>query len=806
MSDKIPLSEKGRSALQVGILAFILAALTRLPTLAQQSPWLDETTNWMLATEHGFHLRPGGGNPFTYVAQSLGLMISNSVFGLRLYSALFGIAAVVLPAAWATWRLGLLHGLLVTLTLAFNPFHIFYSQDANHYAPLLLESAIAVITVDLLLATQRPRLLWALASLIFCGILKGFHPAALFTAGGLAATIFLYCWIHADTAIPTSIHPRRKKLILALAVTLGLAAIAYPLFVKFGRITAGSGLEGRQFGLNTEFWQATLADFFGAMFRQRSIDTLLGITGLMLSMTGWICVAKRRPWAGLAALICTVAVLAPFSVADIRAYFAPRYLSGIQPILLMGAAFAIAEMIRSSRSRILAAAGLFWLGGYAATYVMWQANRLSGSLQPSYEVMRNLPWDAKILTRHVYSSANFDFLKKKLSSDFGKRRHVPLSYLHRLGAPSIQQAEEIAYTNPSGHTYFLSFIEAEDRKADDFSQWLDTRTEVIRRFSTNVNDAFVPIDWSINLRRVLTPERNPFALPRDGARTSSLYGESILQGVGRRDGGRLPLLRGTTAAWTIDIPTSASLALDFEWSGDAPEPQLALVSYGAPFEGSMNRDITNHDFYKQEELRLAQLPSKRMTGTLLLSNVPAGRRTLQLAMLRQNATLARERASLTIRTIRVATESDVPGDKVITGSRLTLVQPEKNPISRTDIHEPNTWVADAHGKPELILDSDTVDSSALGDGKHLLILTRTIGLNGLGDHWLYCPTTVDGKIIPVFAQTEDWTFDPMLTGTAVTAAPGTRIESRVIVGSGYGFRPRNYGVGFSDLSVWAEPE
>lgn len=130
-----------------------LAALLRLPTLAVESLWYDETfTAWLagLPIDRLFAATLGDVHPPTWYLLEWAMVhsLGNSPFVLRLISALAGIALVP-----AVWRLARAFNLsqeaqqsAAQLT-AVAPFAVYYSQEARAYSLIYLLTAVATIAV-----------------------------------------------------------------------------------------------------------------------------------------------------------------------------------------------------------------------------------------------------------------------------------------------------------------------------------------------------------------------------------------------------------------------------------------------------------------------------------------------------------------------------------------------------------------------------------------------------------------------------------------------------------------------------------
>lgn len=195
----------------------LLAALLRLPNLAAQSVWFDEAATWDLTrmpfAEMLRALPDRESNPpLFYVLEWLTTrVVGDGAFGLRLLSALAGIALVPVAAALGR-RLGGRRASLATAVLvAVNPLLVWFSQEARSYELVALLSGLALLAFVRALDDARPRALawWAVAAaLALCT-----HYFACFV---LAPQLLWLLWR----------HPARRA---ALAATGALAVVSAAL-------------------------------------------------------------------------------------------------------------------------------------------------------------------------------------------------------------------------------------------------------------------------------------------------------------------------------------------------------------------------------------------------------------------------------------------------------------------------------------------------------------------------------------------------------------------------------------------------
>jgi mannosyltransferase len=199
----------------------LLAAVARLPTLAQQSYWLDEgyTVRLLRMSFSGLlHAIPRSEStpPLYYALAWVWTRIfGDAEFGLRSLSALAGIATV--PVAWAIARrlAGPRAAAIAGLLIAVSPLLVWFSQEARAYALATLLATISVLCVVGWMQERRGRWLaaWALA-------------AAL----GLATHYFVAFIIAPEVLLLWRLGPRvDRRLGVAVAVVAIVACALIPL-------------------------------------------------------------------------------------------------------------------------------------------------------------------------------------------------------------------------------------------------------------------------------------------------------------------------------------------------------------------------------------------------------------------------------------------------------------------------------------------------------------------------------------------------------------------------------------------------
>jgi mannosyltransferase len=342
----------------MGLLApaalVLLAASVRLPTLREQSFWLDEAyTVRLLHLSLGAMLRALPHSESTPPVYYLLAWIWSRAFGyseaaLRALSALAGIATA--PAAYAAARRlgGSRAGALAGVLVALSPFMVWFSQEARAYA---LAALLATITV------------WCLIGFLQTGESRWLWGWAISAALGLATHYFVAFVVAPELVWLARPEPRRDRRLLgamaaAVAVGIGLVplAIAQQGTGHADYIAAG--------GLGTRLLQVPKQLLVGYASPGQALTAGLAALGLVLGAGVPLLFDRRARTRALVPLsIGLVCVLVPAALAVVGVDFLnTRNLLPALPILLIAGGVALAGA--ASRARALA-----WSGAVAATFL-----------------------------------------------------------------------------------------------------------------------------------------------------------------------------------------------------------------------------------------------------------------------------------------------------------------------------------------------------------------------------------------------------------------------------------------------------
>lgn len=126
----------------VALIAIVgLAAFLRFSGLDRREPWLDENCTFFLIDEFADWGAVGerwnhevAHLPYVFLLKGWSLVVGDTMWHLRAWSALVGTATVLAVAGLAAAIAGRRAALIAALLLAVHPLHIHYSQEARVYA------------------------------------------------------------------------------------------------------------------------------------------------------------------------------------------------------------------------------------------------------------------------------------------------------------------------------------------------------------------------------------------------------------------------------------------------------------------------------------------------------------------------------------------------------------------------------------------------------------------------------------------------------------------------------------------------
>lgn len=143
------------------ILCLLVATGLRLSWLGAQSLWADEGAQYFIASaptldvfwqrleQRTFH------PPLSFLVSHVFLRLHHSDFFLRLPSVLFGVGSVVLAYGLVRQLTSVSIALVTAWVIAISPLHIWYSQEARMYAPLLFITLLSTWVLVWAVETRR---------------------------------------------------------------------------------------------------------------------------------------------------------------------------------------------------------------------------------------------------------------------------------------------------------------------------------------------------------------------------------------------------------------------------------------------------------------------------------------------------------------------------------------------------------------------------------------------------------------------------------------------------------------------------
>lgn len=208
------------------ITLIVLAAALRLPTLGRQSYWYDEviTVDLVHRGLRGLFggIRADESTPPLYyvVAWFWARVFGTGETGLRLLSALAGIAAV--PVAYLCGRVlvSARAGLAAAALAAVSPVLIWYSQEARAYSLFVLLSSLSFLffLCSRERASKRNLALWSVSSCL-----------------ALATHYFAVFLVVIEAAWLLALIGLRRRLLVALTAVVATSAVLLPLAADQGR-------------------------------------------------------------------------------------------------------------------------------------------------------------------------------------------------------------------------------------------------------------------------------------------------------------------------------------------------------------------------------------------------------------------------------------------------------------------------------------------------------------------------------------------------------------------------------------------
>ncbi|WP_082122768.1 glycosyltransferase family 39 protein [Methanoculleus sediminis] len=338
-----------------------IGALLRFYNLGGNSLWLDEAATLSFARQSlaGIWESTAGGEfnpPLFYWLEHGMLVFGESELVLRFLPALLGVLTIPVVYLIGSGFKDRNVGLIAAALLAFSPFHIFYSQEARAYAPMLFFFSLALLFYVRANRSNETRS-WILFG-IFSAVAFWMHFYAIVPVAVLV--------LHALVVRAGGI---RKDARNARGPALGLAAFvvaALPLLiVTFGlfRVRTSSAPTFGMQGLDVVY--VTLIEASG-----HSIAVLVAF--LLLFLLGVAHTWHEDRSGGLLLVFVMIIPLAASLVLSSRMPMIPRYLIYLLPVYFIGIASAYPALRALVRERwavaLFIAAAILVSAPFLSTY------------------------------------------------------------------------------------------------------------------------------------------------------------------------------------------------------------------------------------------------------------------------------------------------------------------------------------------------------------------------------------------------------------------------------------------------------
>ncbi|MDI6866504.1 glycosyltransferase family 39 protein [Methanoculleus sp.] len=335
--------------------------ILRFYNLGGNSLWLDEATTLTFARQSlgGIWASVAAGEfnpPLFYWLEHGMIFFGESEFVLRFLPALLGVLTI--PAIYLIGKefRDKNVGLLAAALLTFSPFHIFYSQEARAYAPMLFFFSLALLFYIKAYRSNETRS-WVLfgifSAIAFWTHFYAFVPVAVLV---LHALITQVGEIHKDLGTARNIA---LSIVVFIVITLPLLIVTAELFLVRTSSAPTYGIQG----VNVIY--QTLLQISG-------FNDLIMVLFIILFLIGVISTWREDRNGSLLLVFMMILPLAASLLLSSRMPMIPRYLIYLLPVYFVGIASsypALYAIVRDKRAIYLAITAVFLISTpFLATY------------------------------------------------------------------------------------------------------------------------------------------------------------------------------------------------------------------------------------------------------------------------------------------------------------------------------------------------------------------------------------------------------------------------------------------------------
>ena len=310
-------------------LITLLAGVLRFYKLGEWSFWGDEMFT-ISGREDGFN--------YSFFRESISLVLIQAVvhvrgiseWNARLVPALTGVVSIPVLYFPIKKIFNPAVGLIAVLLLALSPWHLYWSQSARFYVPLLLFYTLALLTFYLGIEEDRPW--YFILSLIFLGLATKERLLGLFFIPVVASYVVLLQILPFNR--PRGLRARNLAVFIVPSLILGL------FFLRPYILDLSGWLEGFGYANNSPFWIIAGVVYY------------TGLPTVSMAVVGAVYGLARKNTAVLlltlsaAVPVLAVAVIAPFH------YTANRYVFGGLMSWIILASLAAVDLFRHTQWNI----------------------------------------------------------------------------------------------------------------------------------------------------------------------------------------------------------------------------------------------------------------------------------------------------------------------------------------------------------------------------------------------------------------------------------------------------------------------
>ena len=339
----------------------IIGFLLRFYNLGGNSLWLDEASTLTFARQSliGIWESTAGGEfnpPLFYWLEHGMLLFGESEFVLRFLPALFGVLTIPVVYFIGTEFRDRNVGLIAAALLTFSPFHIFYSQEARAYAPMLFFFSLALLFYVRASKSDEVRS-WVLFG-VFSAVAFWMHFYAIVPV----AVLILYALVTHAGAIrsdPRSARNLALSVVAFVVASLPLLIVTVNLFMVRTSSAPTFGIQGLDVIYQTLLQTSGFSELILVLF------VILFVIGVAYT---W---CEDRNGALLLVFMMVLPLVASLVLSS-RMPMIPRYLIYLLPVYFVGIAAAYPVLYALVRDRravyLVIAAALLISTPFLSTY------------------------------------------------------------------------------------------------------------------------------------------------------------------------------------------------------------------------------------------------------------------------------------------------------------------------------------------------------------------------------------------------------------------------------------------------------